>query len=71
MKQEKRAGRETTGVPTGDASFMKKFQTILDESEGDCAQMMARMKAMCCGSPEPSEDGKESVEQKAPRRESS
>jgi hypothetical protein len=54
-----------------DASFMKKFQAIFDERDGDCAQMMARMRAMCCGGPEPSEDGEASVEQKTAQPESS
>jgi hypothetical protein len=71
MNQEKKGGRETTCGPMRDASFMKKFQAIFDERDGDCAQMMARMRAMCCGGPEPSEDGEASVEQKTAQPESS
>lgn len=71
MNQEKRTGRETTCGPKRDASFMKKFHAIFGESESDCAQMMSRMREMCCGGSEPSEDGEEFVEEKAAERDSS
>jgi hypothetical protein len=61
VSQEEKSKRETTCGPMQETSCMKKFQAMLDEGDSDCAQMMSRMRAMCCGTPERAEDQEESV----------
>lgn len=65
MSEEKKAGRERKCAPFEDPSFMKELQGMLGKGDFDCAEMMSRMKAMCCGDPKEPGEQKESVEKKS------
>ena len=55
MNREKKAGPERTCGSIEDPSFMKELEGMFEKGDIDCARMMSRMKAMCCGAPEESE----------------
>jgi hypothetical protein len=54
--------RKGSGAPFQDRSFMKEFQRMLERGDVDCAERMRRMRAMCCGEPEESEETAERKE---------
>jgi len=49
MSEEKKAGRDERRSPCGDPSFVKEMRDMMEKGDIDCAQIMSRMMARCCG----------------------
>ncbi len=46
---EEKLGREERRSPCGDPSFVKEMRDMMEKGDTDCAQIMSRMMARCCG----------------------
>ncbi len=49
MSEEKEAREEERPSPCGDPAFVKEMRDLMEKGDIDCAQIMSRMMAMCCG----------------------
>jgi hypothetical protein len=49
MSKEKEARHEERRFPCGDPSFLKEMRDMMKKGDVDCAQIMSRMMARCCG----------------------
>lgn len=64
MTEQKKDEQETPCGPMLDPASMKAFRAMLEEADSDCVQMMSRLRAVCCGRPEQSEEREESMKGK-------
>jgi len=49
MSEEKEVRQEERRSPCGDPSFVKEMRDMMEKGDIDCAQIMSRMMARCCG----------------------
>jgi hypothetical protein len=64
MSEKEKVERQERRAPFEEASFMKALQEMLEKGDLDCAQMMSRMRAVCCGDPKEPGKQKEPAEEK-------
>ncbi len=49
MSKKKKVLQEERRLPCGDPAFVKEMRDMMEKGDIDCAQIMSRMMAMCCG----------------------
>jgi hypothetical protein len=50
MTKEEKVAQEERRSPCGDPAFVRQMQDMMEKGDIDCAKIMSRMMAKCCGS---------------------